>query len=241
MDRVYFKTYFYSDPYIVRLSKEEKLFYLYLIQNPKMTSMGIYEFTPYLLTSESGFSVDEIDYYLNKFINDQKIQYVKGYVIINNFLKHQTFTDSIMINVLKNFLHLPIEVLQAVVKTKSIMDCFMPKIDKYKHLLTECHKRTKNKPQDTSYTTESFHSTSIEVTKPNDSNENFTADEVGNIMNTLKKANIPNLMILDLREKRDAEYIKNKLNEWKNDFNDDGSISWKDYLISQIKSDLENI
>jgi len=147
MERSYPKSYFYQDPYIIELSISEAWFYQFLIQNQRNTKMGVYELTPFLLTVESKCTLEEIETYLEKFVKDNKIQIVKGYIILNNFLKHQAFNENTMIAILKQFLELPVDVLKAVLNTKSIMNCFIIKLDKYKMYIDKCYELCNNNYQ----------------------------------------------------------------------------------------------
>lgn len=86
------KVSFWNDSKIVNeFSPEDKLFFLYLLTNPRTTQLGIYEFTPKIAAFELGFSKETIDVMLDRFENKYgliKYSNSTGEIAIKNFLNH---------------------------------------------------------------------------------------------------------------------------------------------------------
>ena len=85
------QTSFWNDAFIVERTPDEKLFYLYLMTNPKTSMCGIYEFSIPIACLETGFTKQKIESLLSKFQNDYKrIVYSQstGEIAILNWLKY---------------------------------------------------------------------------------------------------------------------------------------------------------
>lgn len=68
-------TSFWSDPYIQDLSKDEKLFYIYLMTNEKTTQLGVYEISLKQFSYDLGYSIDTVLIHLKKFQKDRKLMF----------------------------------------------------------------------------------------------------------------------------------------------------------------------
>lgn len=70
---------FWQDPKVIEeMTPEDKLFYLYLITNPKTTQIGIYQITKKQISFELGYSIESINALMDRFINHHKnIKYNK--------------------------------------------------------------------------------------------------------------------------------------------------------------------
>ena len=82
-------TYFWQDPYIDSLNKDEKLLYLYLLTNERTNMAGIYEIIMSKLSGETGIDRKEITRIVQKFEKDEKFIYRKNYIISKNFINKQ--------------------------------------------------------------------------------------------------------------------------------------------------------
>ena len=64
---------FWQDPKVIEeMTPEDKLFYLYLITNPKTTQIGIYQITKKQISFELGYSIESINALMDRFINHHK-------------------------------------------------------------------------------------------------------------------------------------------------------------------------
>ena len=65
---------FWQDPRVIEeMTPEDKLFYLYLITNPKTTQVGIYQITKKQMAFEIGYSTESINALMDRFENYHKI------------------------------------------------------------------------------------------------------------------------------------------------------------------------
>ena len=86
----YIDTKFWDDNYIVERDPIEKLLYLYLLTNTLTNILGIYEISLRRIAFDTGIDKDMVIKILERFEKDYKIKYSDGYVVIKNFVKHQS-------------------------------------------------------------------------------------------------------------------------------------------------------
>ena len=81
---------FWSDPFVLELTPEEKYFFLYLMTNPKTLQCGVYELPYSLIQFETGYNIETVEKLIKKFINYGKIKYDKKTkeIMIINWLKY---------------------------------------------------------------------------------------------------------------------------------------------------------
>ncbi len=81
---------FWQDPFVLKLTPEEKYFYLYLMTNSKTTQCGIYEIPKSIMNFETGYNLETVDKLLKKFIKYGKIIYdeTTNEVMLVNWLKY---------------------------------------------------------------------------------------------------------------------------------------------------------
>ena len=81
---------FWSDPFIQSLSREKKLFYLYLITNAHTSQCGIYEITFQQIANEIGMKVEEVKSFIRFFTRAKKIKYSQKSceIAVKNFIKY---------------------------------------------------------------------------------------------------------------------------------------------------------
>ena len=86
------KTSFWTDEKVVEeFTPEDKLFFLYLLTNPRTTQLGIYEFVPKLAAFDLGYSKETVLALIERFENKyHMIRYSKetGEIAIKNYLHH---------------------------------------------------------------------------------------------------------------------------------------------------------
>ena len=85
----YVQCAFWSDPFILGLTPEEKYFYLYLITNPHTKQCGVYELPPKLIELETGYNTETVQKLLNRFRDYGKVTYNAdtSEILIHNWLK----------------------------------------------------------------------------------------------------------------------------------------------------------
>ena len=88
-------TKFWDDSYIVDLSPEEKLFYLYLLLNPLNSIAGIFEITIKRMQFDTGLTIEFLEKTIKKFEKDDKIIYKKNWMFLKNFIKNQSLNPKI--------------------------------------------------------------------------------------------------------------------------------------------------
>lgn len=86
----YINTAFWDDDYTGNLDPSEKLLFLYLLTNPVANIAGIYELQLRRISFDTGFDQEMVKKILARFEHDQKVYYELGWVIIKNFIRHQT-------------------------------------------------------------------------------------------------------------------------------------------------------
>lgn len=83
-------TKFWTDGYIRRLPPDGKLLFLYLITNPLTSISGAYETTIEQICYDTCMDSDKVLTLLSKFKRDSKIVFKNGWLLVLNFLKHQS-------------------------------------------------------------------------------------------------------------------------------------------------------
>lgn len=91
----YIKDSFWTDPYIEKLTPDEKLIFLYLLTNPQCNIAGVYEIRPKRVAYETGYDVEVIETILKRFIKDQKIIRINDWLIVINHIKHQSLGSKV--------------------------------------------------------------------------------------------------------------------------------------------------
>lgn len=87
------QTKIWDDSFFFNLSSEEKLFFIYLFTNMKVTKVGIYELPERFIIFQLGLSKEKIAKYKKKFESDRKYFFFKDWVFINNFHIHNSFNS----------------------------------------------------------------------------------------------------------------------------------------------------
>lgn len=81
---------FWQDAFVLKLTPEEKYFYLYLMTNSKTTQCGIYELPKKIICLETGYNEETVDKLLKRFIDYNKILYCENTseIMIINWMKY---------------------------------------------------------------------------------------------------------------------------------------------------------
>src|SRR3990167_1829318 len=105
-------TNFWKDSYTHKLSTMEKLAFLYLFTNDRVTLCGIYELPDDFAKVELGITQEDYDKIKIKFAADSKYLFYKEYVYILNFARHNTFStaDNVIRKCQKQFNAIPMNI-----------------------------------------------------------------------------------------------------------------------------------
>jgi len=66
---------FWQDPFVLKLTPEEKYFYIYLMTNSKTNQIGCYEISKTIIKMETGYNEETVDKLIDRFIDYGKINY----------------------------------------------------------------------------------------------------------------------------------------------------------------------
>lgn len=87
----YKSTHFWEDNYVINLDPLEKLLFGYLLDNPMVSILGVYEFHPRRVAFETGIDTDMVNKMLARFQRDGKIAIIEdSYICLLNRPKHQS-------------------------------------------------------------------------------------------------------------------------------------------------------
>lgn len=104
----------WDDPWFESLHPKGKLFFLYLLTNPRSTSCGAFEITPRKMAFETGLSVEDVEGFLEKWA--PKVQWFPEHniVFLKNFYRRQANSEKVRVNAARIVAGYPIEVQQAI-------------------------------------------------------------------------------------------------------------------------------
>jgi hypothetical protein len=105
-------THFWSDTYVVDLDPIEKLLFLYLITNEKTNMLGIYELHIRRISFDTGIDKDMVLKVFDRFEEKEKAKYLDGYVILRNFIKHQSYNKNMQTSAINSWNELPLNILK---------------------------------------------------------------------------------------------------------------------------------
>lgn len=111
----YINTHFWNDGFVSELEPTEKLLFLYLLTNPSTTIAGAYEISIRKMAFDTGIDRSEIQRTLEMFGKARKITYTKsGWIILHNFIKHQSLNPKIISGIRREIATVPDEVRQLI-------------------------------------------------------------------------------------------------------------------------------
>lgn len=104
----------WDDPWFEALHPKGKLFFLYLLTNPRSTSCGAFEITPRKMAFETGLTLEDVEGFLNAWA--PKVQWFPEHniVFLKNFYRRQTNSEKVRINATRIVASYPIEVRRAI-------------------------------------------------------------------------------------------------------------------------------
>lgn len=112
---------FWHDKFVLRLTPEERYFYLYLMTNPRASACGIYELPIQLAEVETGYNRETVEKLMARFIEYGKILYDadNGEVMLTNWIRHnEPKGDATMTCVMKEL---------GAIKTLSFIEAYVSK------------------------------------------------------------------------------------------------------------------
>jgi hypothetical protein len=89
-------TKFWDDPYTSELDPVEKLLFLYYLTNPLVKISGIYEIRIKQVAFDTGIDKEMVMKINERFERDEKIYFKDSWVMIKNFIKHQSLNPSVI-------------------------------------------------------------------------------------------------------------------------------------------------
>jgi len=84
-------TRFWQDSYVVELSHKEKLVFLYLLTNDRVSLTGMYELPDRYIQADLDLTSEELVIIKDKLQKDGKIFFFKGWVKLLNHDKYNSF------------------------------------------------------------------------------------------------------------------------------------------------------
>lgn len=91
------RTAFWEDGYILDLSHEEKLLFIYLFTNSKVNLCGIYELPDRTISYTLALPLPTVLKIKEKLQKDNKFLFYKGYVFIINYAQHNIFSSALSV------------------------------------------------------------------------------------------------------------------------------------------------
>lgn len=104
----------WDDPWFEALHPKGKLFFLYLLTNPRSTSCGAFEITPRKMAFETGLTLEDVEGFLEAWA--PRVQWFPEHqiVFLKNFYRRQTNSEKVRINAARIVASYPIAVQRAI-------------------------------------------------------------------------------------------------------------------------------
>lgn len=110
----YINTKFWDDTYIITLDPIEKLLFIYFLTNPLTNICGGYEMNLRRASLDTGIDEQVIKTIIGRFSAEGKIFFIDGWVIIRNFIKHQSDGMKIMAGIRLAINEIPSQIRERV-------------------------------------------------------------------------------------------------------------------------------
>lgn len=91
----YINTSFWKDGYIVGLNPLEKLLFNYFLSNSQTNIAGVYEITLREIAFDTGIEDSMVKKMVQRFEDDKKVIYRGGWLVMINWQKHQSKSDTV--------------------------------------------------------------------------------------------------------------------------------------------------
>lgn len=106
----YINTGFWEDEYILKLNVLEKYLFFYFLTNSQTNLAGIYKISLSKVEFETKIQLVEIEKILKEFCEAGKIFYKNEFIIIKNFIRHQSLDKDMVIYIKQIISQLPNEI-----------------------------------------------------------------------------------------------------------------------------------
>lgn len=116
----YVNTKFWDDSYIAELDAIDKLFFIYLLTNSAVELCGIYELPIKKMSFETGIPSDRLSIGFDRLSRDGKVYYIDGWVIIKNFLRHQSTNPKMLKGAERCFNEIPLRIWEKIVQIEDL-------------------------------------------------------------------------------------------------------------------------
>lgn len=144
-------TQVWKDPWFVELRLTEQHLWLYLLTNPQTNMLGVYELSLREMAFDTSIDKDEvIRIFQQRFEPDGKAYYAEGWVVMKNWLKHQTPNPNQLTAMVNKFNALPLFLREVLLDEND--DLYLDLIEKLeafpslsKAYSEVTHKRKENK------------------------------------------------------------------------------------------------
>jgi len=103
-------THFWQDNFVIDLDPIEKLLFLYLLSNPQTNMLGIYELHVRRISFDTGIDKDMVLKIFDRFTEAEKVKYKEGYVILQNFIKNQSYNKNMQTSAVNSWNDLPLSI-----------------------------------------------------------------------------------------------------------------------------------
>lgn len=100
-------TNFWKDSYVVDLDPSEKLLFNYLLTNPYTNVAGIYELNIREIAFDTGIDKSMVEKIIERFAADDKLTYKNNWLMLTNFIKHQSLNPSVVQGIQRVYNDLP--------------------------------------------------------------------------------------------------------------------------------------
>lgn len=84
-------TKFWRDPYVRKLSKDEKLVYFYVLTNEYVNIIWCYEIDADTIAFDTGIDTTTAEKCLNRLASDAKINRFKNFIYLNNAYRYEQY------------------------------------------------------------------------------------------------------------------------------------------------------
>ena len=192
----YVNTKFWDDRYIFNLKPIEKLLFLYFLTNPLTNISGIYEIQIKRIIFDTGMRQNIIFKILECFKRDKRIYYFDGWIVIKNFIKHQSLNEKVKIGITKEFKNAPPEVWKEIMQREHLRIGYDSLLKAYGITYDSLsHTNTNTNININSNTNTNAKADSLSVDKINNKQTNDKTNErTKNEMTTLQVARITQLI-----------------------------------------------
>jgi hypothetical protein len=123
-------TRFWDDTFIADLEPVEKLLFLYFLTNPRTNISGVYEISVKRIAFDTGIDKEMVLKIIERFSKANKIHYIDGNIVINNFLKYQaTKSKKVKKGIIRELENQNPELLKKILKLDTLLIPYLNGMD----------------------------------------------------------------------------------------------------------------